>query len=133
MTNISLNNQSIITDHLDSKDNMYMRTMVIFLQDDPNGYGTVNLCAPMKDNQWEHVTFHVEANVDTARLPYLLEAIATASKWLTINPSFWIPEGEKLGYIFKTSGGKAEQDAANELTKQFNRTYRTKRSKYNKS
>lgn len=129
MIDTGINHQHIITDYLDNKDVMYMRTILIFLQDDPHGHGVVKVHASIKEGTWERSTFYVEANTDTARIPYLLEAITIASKWITINPSFWITEGEKLNYAIKTSGGKAAYDAANAITKEYNRSRSKKYSK----
>ena len=123
-----INHKSVITDHLTHKDELYMRTICVFLQDDPHGWGYLTVCASCEDGVFtRQPSFSLTCNITTDRLPYLQEAIARASKWLTIEPSKWVEEGQKWNLELKTMGGKAAYDAANKLTEDYYGRSRKKR------
>ena len=122
-----VNHQHIITDHLTNKDELYMRTINIYLQDDPHGWGYLTVCACPKEGKWERASFSVTCNITVDRLPYFQEAIDIASKWLTVDPDSWKQLGESWNYKFETMGGKAVYEAANKQTEDYYKRNRKKR------
>lgn len=121
------NHQHIITDHFTNKDELYMRTICVFLQDDPHGWGNLTVHASHKQGIWERASFSTSANITVERLPFLQEAIGIATTWLETNPETWKQMGELANYRYETMGGKAVYDAANKASEEYYNSKRKKR------